>query len=263
MIRLLTDALDKAVAIPSAAIEAHVDDVRRRNPGADPARVVRLLEQEYLLLVTGTGAAVGAAAALPAVGTGVAIALTTSDVATFLGASAAFALAVASVHGIAVEDTERRRALLLAAVLGDAGARAVSDAAEISTVHVGRVLLTRMPISTVRTVNSILARRFVRNQVAKQTGLALGRLLPYGIGAAVGAVGGRALGRTVVEGARAAFGPPPEHFPQVVELDSQAADNPHPGARGGQLDLIDPGTARRTATPGHFPVERRKRLGRH
>lgn len=255
MARLLNDALDKAVAIPSATIEAHVDAVRRRNPGADPARVVQLLEQEYLLLVTGTGAAVGAAAALPAVGTGVAIALTTGDVATFFGASAAFALAVASVHGIAVEDTERRRALLLAAVLGDAGARAVSDAAEISTVHIGRVLLTRMPMTTVKKVNSMLTRRFVRNQAAKQTGLAFGRLLPYGVGAAVGAVGGRALGRTVVEGARAAFGPPPERFAHVIELVSRAPQL----TAGGE----PPGTIGRTAeNPGHFPVERRRRLGR-
>jgi hypothetical protein len=218
MARLLTELLDKAVSIPSTSIEAHVESVRRRNPGADPERVVRLLEQEYLLLVTGTGAAVGAAAALPAVGTGVAIALTTSDVATFFGASAAFALAVASVHGIAVEDTERRRALLLAAVLGDAGARAVSDAAEISTVHVGRVLLTRLPMTTVKKVNSVLTRRFIRSQAARQTGLAFGRLLPYGVGAAVGAAGGRALGRTVIDGARTAFGPPPARFTTVVEI---------------------------------------------
>ena len=66
-----------------------------------------------------TGGAVGATAAAPAVGTGVALALTASDIATFFGASAAFALAVASVHGIEVEDADRRRALLLTTILGE------------------------------------------------------------------------------------------------------------------------------------------------
>ena len=73
-----------------------------------------------------TGGAVGATAAAPAVGTGVALALTASDIATFFGASAAFALAVASVHGIEVEDADRRRALLLTTILGDAGAKIVT-----------------------------------------------------------------------------------------------------------------------------------------
>ncbi|MBU4214082.1 MAG: hypothetical protein KJ792_05450 [Actinobacteria bacterium] len=218
MPRLLTEALDKAVSIPSSTIEAHVATLRRRNPHASPEQIVRMLEQEYLLVVAGTGAAVGAAAALPAVGTGVALALTTSDVATFFGASAAFSLAVASVHGIAVQDTERRRALLLATILGDSGARAVSDAAEISGLHIGRVLLTRMPMTTVRKVNTTLTRRLVRNQAAKQTGLAVGRLMPFGVGAAIGAIGGRALGRSVVDGARTAFGPAPQQFTHQVEV---------------------------------------------
>lgn len=246
MPRLLTEALDKAVSIPSTTIEAHVATLRARNPGASPAQVVRMLEREYLLVVAGTGAAVGAAAALPAVGTGIALALTTSDVATFFGASAAFSLAVASVHGIAVEDTERRRALLMATILGDSGARAVSDAAEISTLHVGRVLLTRLPMSTVKKVNNTLTRRLVRNQAVKQTGLAFGRLLPFGVGAAVGAAGGQALGRSVVEGARAAFGPPPDHFSQAVEVTVRPQPQLPPAS--GQLE----------------PAPRRRRLpGRH
>lgn len=210
-------ALEKAVTVPSASVHAHVEWVRRRNPGADPQQVVRILEQEYLRVVTTTGGAVGAAAAAPSVGTGAAVALTVGDVATFFGASAAFALAVASVHGIDVEDADRRKALLLSTLLGEAGAKAVSDTAGISTVRVARTLLTRMPLGTVRAVNSQLTRRMVRRQFARQGGLALGRLVPFGIGLIIGVTGGRALGRTVVEGARTAFGPAPVTFPQLIE----------------------------------------------
>src|SRR6478735_11912745 len=120
---LVEAALAKSVTIPSSTIHAHVESLRRRNPEASPEQLVRLLEKEYLLVVQGAGGAVGAAAAAPAVGTGVAVVLTASDVGTFFGASAAFALAVASVHGIEVEDAERRRALLLTAILGDAGGK--------------------------------------------------------------------------------------------------------------------------------------------
>lgn len=216
MPRLVEAALAKAVTIPSSTIHAHVDSLRRRNPEATPEELVRLLEKEYLVVVAAAGGAVGAAAAAPAVGTGLAITLTASDVATFFGASAAFALAVASVHGIDVEDVERRRALLLATILGESGAKVLGDAAEFTSSNAARVLLTRMPMATVRKVNSTLTRKMVRTQLTRHTGLALGRLVPYGIGAVVGVTGARALGRTVVQGARAAFGPPPPRFPETI-----------------------------------------------
>src|SRR4051812_34997582 len=218
MPRLVEAALAKAVTIPSSTIHAHVESVRRRNPEATPEQIITLLEKEYLLVVQTTGGAVGATAAAPAVGTGVALALTASDVATFFGASAAFALAVASVHGIEVEDADRRRALLLTTILGDSGAKIISDSAELTSVSVARALLTRMPMATVRKVNTTMTRRMVRTQLTKQTGLAVGRMIPFGIGLVVGVTGARALGKNVITGARKAFGPPPTSFPRVIEV---------------------------------------------
>jgi len=211
-------ALAKAVTIPSSTIHAHVDSLRRHNPEASPEQIIRLLEREYLRVVQSTGGAVGAVAAAPSVGTGVALALTASDIATFFGASAAFALAVASVHGIEVEDADRRTALLLASILGENKGVIITDGAELTSVSVARALLTRMPMATVRKVNTTMTRRFVRTQVGKQTGLAIGRLVPFGIGIVIGVAGARGLGRTVIDGARKAFGPPPAAFARVYEI---------------------------------------------
>lgn len=215
---LLDTLVDKAVTIPSSAIHRHVDKVRKRNPGATPEQVVRILEKEYLRVVATAGGAVGAAAAVPAVGTAAGAALTTADIATFFASSAAFALAVADVHGIDVEDVTRRRALLLATVLGDKGAKDVESAVGGSPAAWGKVLLTTMPQTSVRKVNRTLAHRFLKRQVVKHGALAFGRLAPFGVGAVVGVTGGRALGHTVVGQARKAFGPPPDHFPRVIEL---------------------------------------------
>ncbi|NNU27593.1 hypothetical protein HLI28_08560 [Isoptericola sp. JC619] len=214
---MLDALLTKAVTIPSAAIHRHVDSVRRRNPQADPAEVIRILEKEYLTLVATAGGAVGAVAAAPAVGTSAAAVLTTSDIATFFASSAVFSLGVASVHGIAIEDVARRRALLLATVLGEAGARDVEKAAAGSQMAWGKVLLTSMPQSTLKRVNRVLTHRFLRRQLAKQGTLALGRMIPFGVGAVVGFAGGRALGHGVVAQSRSAFGVPPGRFPPVIE----------------------------------------------
>ena len=139
-----------------------------------------------------------------------------------------------------------RRALLLTTILGESGVKVVGDTAEFSSANAARVLLTRMPMATVRKVNSTLTRKMLRKQLTRHTGLALGRLVPYGIGAVVGVTGARALGRTVVQGARAAFGPAPERFPETIVVDNGpefASKALHAWAyrRGVKLHFIDPG----------------------
>ena len=215
---LLDAVLERAVTIPSARIHEHVQVLRRRNPYASPAEIIGLLEREYLLVIAGAGGLVGAAAAAPAIGSAVAVTLTVSDVATFFASSAGFSLAVASVHGIEVQDTARRRALLLATVLGESKLLADANATQITSSTFAGVLLTRMPTSTIKRVNRALTQRLVRRQAVRQSALAFGRLVPFGIGALIGVTGARALGRTVVKGARETFGPAPDHFPQLVEV---------------------------------------------
>lgn len=248
-LRIVDAALDKAVAIPSSAVHRHVDKLRARHPEATPIDIVTMLERQYVLAITASGGAVGAAAAAPAIGTGTAIALTSSEVATFFAASAAFSLAVADVHGIAVTDTARRRALVLASVLGEQGAKTVSTQAGLSPTGWARALLLGAPTRTITRVNNALAKRFIRRQVARQGGLALGRLVPFGIGAAIGVAGARALGATVVMSTRRAFGPPPAHFVRQIELP--------PAKQRRRLTRADDGAASATR-----PTRARRRLRR-
>ncbi len=151
--------------------------------------MLQILEKQYVRTVTASGGAVGAAAAAPAVGTAVSLTLTSAEVATFFSASAAYALAVAEVHGIGVEEGSRRRTLLLATVLGDQGAKAIRHQAGLDAAAWGRALLVKAPTTTIKRVNKTLAKRFVRKQVTRQGALAFGRLAPFGIGALIGATG--------------------------------------------------------------------------
>lgn len=212
----LESAIDAALAFPTARIRAHVDGIRRKKPDATPAEVIAILEKRYLLAVSTSGGAVGAAAALPVIGTGTAFALTAGQVAGFVGASSLLALAVADVHGISTDDRARRRALLLTAMLGDEGPEMLSQQVGLSAVTWGRTLLTRLPLATVKTVNKTLRGRLVKTSAAKVGSVMLGRLLPFGIGAAVGYAGSRVVGKQMVEGVRAAFGAPPPTFVREV-----------------------------------------------
>ena len=110
--------LDKALAVQRPVVLAHIRSVRLRHPDATPAELVRILERRYLFAVTGGGAAVGAAAVIPAVSTPVALALSGVETVGFLETTALFAQSVAEVHGIHVENPDRARLLVMTLMLG-------------------------------------------------------------------------------------------------------------------------------------------------
>jgi hypothetical protein len=209
---VLLRGVERAISMQQAPVAGYVVRQRRSQPDASPAQIIAVLEKRYLATVTGTGAAVGGVAAAPAVGTAAAFALSGAETVLFFEATALFALAVAEVHGIRIADVERRRTLLLAIVLGDNGAMLVEKMAGRTGQHWGDLLPEAIPLSSISTINKTLGRWFLKRYGRKQGMLALGRLAPLGIGAAIGAAGNHAFGRTVVITAQRVFGPAPAHF---------------------------------------------------
>lgn len=209
---VLQRGLEKAISIQQAPVAGYVARLRRARPDTTPADIIAALEKQYLSTVIGTGAAVGGAAAAPAVGTVLALALSGGELAVFLEASALFALAVAEVHGIRVVEIERRETLVLAIVLGQSGALLVEKMTGGRDRHWGDLLPEAIPLSSINAINKTLGRWFVRKYAPKQGFLALGRLAPFGVGAAIGAIGNRGFGRTVVHTTQRVFGPPPASF---------------------------------------------------
>ena len=209
---VLMRGVERAISIQQEPVARYVARLRRSQPDASPAQIIALLEKRYLATVTGAGAAVGGAAAVPAVGTAAAFALSGAETVLFFEATALFALAVAEVHGIRITDVERRRTLLLAIVLGDNGAMLVEKMAGRTGQHWADLLPEAIPLSSITAINKTLGRWFLRRYGRKQGMLAIGRLAPLGIGAAIGAAGNHAFGRTVVTTSRRVFGPAPARF---------------------------------------------------
>lgn len=216
--------LSTATALPASSIKKYVESLRRKNPEATPAELVNILSAHYRNILASTGGAVGAAAAIPAVGTATAVALTGADLAAFFATSSIYALAVAEVHGVRTDDPERRKALVLASVLGNSGADTVSALGAVPVARWGRSLMTTMPNSTITQVNRVLKSRFLKRSLAKHSGLALGRIIPFGVGAAIGFAGGRTLAGTVINQASKAFGPAPTTFADY-DLESEVVSS--------------------------------------
>lgn len=215
--RVLDVALDKALAIQRPVVLGYLDRARRRRPTATPAEVITQLERRYLGAVVGIGAASGGAAALPGAGTAASVASGAAEITAFISATALYVLALAEVHGIPTHDPDVRRALVLAVLIGE-GAEAVLTGAAEQSPHWAQVIGQGVSKDHIGGINARLAQLMVRRFGARQGALLIGRALPLGLGAGIGAVGNAALARAAVASARRAFGPAPAVFgPRVVE----------------------------------------------
>lgn len=229
--KLLSHVLESSARVQAPAVRAYVARLRRTNPDASPQEIVTKLEKHYLAAVMASGAAVGSAAAFPGIGTLAALSAVAGETVLFLEATAAFVLAVAEVHGIPVEDRERRRTLVLAALVGEDGNGAVKDllgASRTSGAWLAEAEL--LPLPVVSQLNSRMTQYFVKKYTIKRAAMAFGKILPVGIGAAVGGGGNRIMGKKIVENARKAFGPAPTRWPGTLRvlpgIDNGAQDRP-------------------------------------
>jgi hypothetical protein len=217
--KALDAALDKALAVQRPVVLTYLDRMRRHRPERTPAQLVRMLERRYLGAVVSIGGASGAAAAVPGTGTVASLATGAAEVAGFVSASAMYVLALAELHGIPVSDPDVRRALVVAVLLGESGQAAVEVAAASTTAHWAELLSRPTARDKLGGLNTRLGRMLLTRFAARQGALTLGRALPLGIGAGIGAAGNAALARNAIGAARRAFGPPPAQFPpRVIDL---------------------------------------------
>ena len=218
--RALAQVIERSARVQGPAAKAYVERLRRADPGAAPAQIVRKLEKRYLAAVTGSGAAVGSTAALPGIGTLAALSAAAGETVVFLEATAMFVLAVADVFGIPAEHREQRRALVLAVLVGDDSKRAVAEL--IGPGRTSGAWLTEgvatLPMPAITQLNSRLFKRAVRRFTLRRSALLFGKLLPVGIGAIIGAIGNRIAGKKLVRNARRAFGNPPARWPVALHL---------------------------------------------
>lgn len=219
----LIRVLDRVLAVQQPAVGAHLHAIRSRHPEATPADVIRILERRYLAAVTTGGAAVGATAVVPGIGTAVTLALSGAETVGFLETTALFAQSLAEVHGFRVTDPDRARALVLTLMAGKEGVDLVSQfAGQVQGVGPGRdaywgkLVTTSLPKAMVGPLIDRLKASFIRRFAAQGGASLIGRALPFGVGAVVGGSGNHILGRRVVVGARRAFGPPPLAFPSEL-----------------------------------------------
>jgi hypothetical protein len=225
-------SFDRLLDVQRPLVVAHIRSLRKHHPDASPAQLIAMLERRYLAAVTAGGAAVGASAVIPGVGTAASLALSGVETAGFLEASALFAQSVAEVHGITVVEPERARSLVMALMLGSTGqdlvkqfAGQVGRGGVARPAYWGEVITKSLPQAFVGQLSERLRRAFVRRFLARQGTSVIGRMVPFGVGAVIGGTGNHLLGRRVIRSARDAFPPAPLLLRAELEPRTRGADD--------------------------------------
>ena len=218
--RALAHIIERSSRIQGPVAAAYVERLRRADPAASPGVIVSKLEKRFLAAVTASGAAVGSAAVLPGIGTLSALSAAAGETAVFLEATAFFALATAAVHGVSADNREQRRALVLAVLVGDDSRQAMAELLGSGRRN-GAWLsegVASLPMPALSQMNARLLKRAVRRFALRRGALLFGKILPVGIGAVIGAIGNRMVGKKIVRNTRSAFGTPPARWPVTLHL---------------------------------------------
>lgn len=201
----LLQTLDKSIEAAGKLARQRIDSLRRKHPDLSDAQLLKKVDIAFTSAVTTTGAATGAVAAVPGVGTVAGLAAAASDTSWFLATAAAYVLSVAELRGIRVEDFEHQRALVLMVLAGGGGSTFFSKAAGRTGPHLGKIVTNAVPLSTIRSINKVLGAHFITKYGTRRGIFVIGRVAPFGVGLAIGAGGNLIMARGVIKTAKVMF----------------------------------------------------------
>ena len=204
--RIVESRYDSAVAL--------VDGIRARPGRPSTDEIVDELVRKYSKELAAVAALSGGAAALPGTGTAAAVLATGADVAFTIGKLAEMVLAIGVAYGHDARSIEERRAWVLAVLsMGKGAVSGVEGLAGRIGAEGGARIVTSITSTQLDSVNSRLAAKMLARLASEQSAARLGRLLPFGIGAGVGAAGNVLIVRSVARTARKFFSVGPSTAP--------------------------------------------------
>lgn len=231
----LLPALDRLVETRYDSARALVEELRMAHPHGGTDAVVDEIVRRTTRELAAVAALSGGAAAVPGVGTATSLAAAGADLAYTMTRLGEMILAIGIAHGHDAGSLAERKAWVLAVLSMGRGAVVGVDglAGRVGATGGARLAGT---ISTTQLdrVNSKLAARLLAKLTTEPAAVRMGRLLPFGIGAGIGAAGNVVIVRSIARAARQFFGDEP--------ADAGPSPAPHP-------DAIDVSATERPAPP--------------
>jgi len=212
------------------AIRERVERLRDENPGLSPDALSKIMIRRTRARVAATGAASGAAAIAPGIGTVIALGTVTGQGLYAMEQEAELVLGIAMIHGKELSGSDERLLEALA-VIGLAGG-AVKLRDNVLVAGGERITIAafrHMPARWLARAGSDVMARVLGRALAMRAAASVGRVVPLAIGVAVGAgfdwaavtlLGRAAIGYygRVAPAAALAPVPMPDALPAVEDL---------------------------------------------
>jgi len=247
----LVPFVDRIVEHRYGAAVDEVATLRGRFPDDSPEELANRLIRRYAKDMALGGAVSGGAAASPIAGVAVAAASAGADPTFSVGRLGEMIMAIGTVYGHDTTTVDQRRSAIVTIMgLADGAAVGVSGLAARAGAKGGARVLQRIP-STPAPATATARRRALSKLGATKGPWSLTALIPYGIGAGVGAAGNALLARTVGRAAKDYFaghaptaGVEPPLPPEVIEVldDETELLEPDPTHDGAASSPPPPGT---------------------
>ena len=247
----LVPFVDRIVEHRYGAAVDGVATLRGQFPDDSPEELANRLIRRYAKDMALGGAVSGGAAASPVAGVAVAAASAGADATFSVGRLGEMIMAIGMAYGHDTSTVDQRRAAIVTIMgLADGAAIGVSGLAARAGAKGGARVLQRIP-STPAPATATVRRKALSKLGATRGPWSLTALIPYGIGAGVGAAGNALLARTVGRAAKEYFaghsptaGVGPRPTPEVVEVldDETELLEPDPTHSGAAPSSPAPGT---------------------
>lgn len=233
----------KAVEGQRPLVMANLRRLRKAHPNATPYELGRKLERDFLNSVGVGGAAIGATAIMPGIGTVASLSISAAATGVFLEATALYAQSMAELHGVRLADPERAQLTVMAIVLGDEGTAMLAGLSghamgtgKTPMQAWGKTVSKSMPMSAVKTIAGSMQKRFLKKVAVQGGASVIGKALPFGIGAVVGGAGNYMMGRAVISSTARAFGPLPSIMPMELQIELDKVKPAKPSRKQKAID---------------------------
>lgn len=197
-------SVNRAATVQEPAVRAYVKKVQEKHNAKTLEDKQKVLDNHFRNLATGSGLGTGGLAAMPGIGTLLSLGGIAGESVVLLEACGFYALASAELHGIDISNEERRRAVILTAVSGASGnelVQALTQDGALGSVKSLRGLKNASGKELV-TINSTLGRLAFRQMRKRFGGAMLQKVLPFGLGAVLGARANRKIADAMIEQVR-------------------------------------------------------------
>ncbi len=235
--RIFHPAIDRVARTRYQPAREVVGALRLKYRPGNADELIKLIVKRYTRELAAVSALAGGAAAIPGAGTGTALASSTIDLAYSITKMGEMILAIGIAAGHDAESLEQRRSWVVSVLTMANGASAGLEglAGRIGSAG-GARLVGHIPEDHLSSINAKLSAQVLTKFGIEQGALRIGRLVPFGIGAGIGAGGSALITRSTAKAARKFFEHEPvgEHAGDPLLADLRSVS--HSVTAGGSVD---------------------------